>query len=184
MMCSRCIIRGRFFLKASVAKEMKLIDHDKSRKELFSTKLIDAGGGENVRLCCRKQGGKLDRIAVYLGEISPAGGRGQGGISVAKVKDRRSRKDKQVKAVVVRLIPRRQRFGKRIYLSRAERTCRRDAFDYLHGRSAASGGYYISCAAIISSRMRMPHGLHRRNHALAGIAQAARKIGLRLNHQI
>ncbi|HHV37676.1 MAG TPA: signal peptide peptidase SppA [Candidatus Cloacimonetes bacterium] len=178
--------REDFFLKASVAKEMKLIDHDKSRKELFSTKLIDAERVVKMSdYAAESKVGKLDRIAlVYLeGEISPAGGRGQGGISVAKVKKIAEdlRKDKQVKAVVVRVnSPGGSALESEYIYRELKELAEEMPLIISMGGSAASGGYYISCASdyIIADEGCLTGSIGV-IMLLPEFAQAARKIGLR-----
>lgn len=144
--------REDFIIKAAGAEEMKLIDHAKSRDELYKERLIEADRVVKMSdYSMMRQPTKKDRIAlIYLeGEISPAGIYNQSAISLEKVKKavENIRDDKRVKAVVMRVNSPGGSALESEYIYRELKDLASEMpLVVSMGGSAASGGYYISCA--------------------------------------
>ncbi len=179
-------LREDFILKASVAKEMKLIDHDKSRKELLADKLIDEERIVKMSdYVASSKKTKLDGIAlIYLeGEISSATGRGQSNISLTKVKKivEDVKKDKRIKAAVVRVnSPGGSALESEYIYRELKELASQMPLVISMGGTAASGGYYISCASdyIIADEACLTGSIGV-IMVLPEFAGAAQKVGLR-----
>jgi len=147
--------RDDFFLSAEKAKELKLIDYAMSREEMLKSLGLNEDNFVNVaNYVPAKQKNRGDKIAVvYLnGNIAPVSGfdfSGQSVISEAKVKKiiKQIQKHKDIKAVVLRInSPGGSALESELIYQQLLKLKRDYPLVVSMGGTAASGGYYISCA--------------------------------------
>ena len=148
--------RDDFFLSASKAKELKLVDFPLGRDAMLAKLNLDEEQLLNIEdYSSGKEKELKSKIAVvYLsGEISPATGKEFGGdttISAAKVKKivKAIRKDKAIKAVVLRInSPGGSALESEKIYQQLIKLKQDIPIVVSMGGVAASGGYYISCAS-------------------------------------
>ena len=146
--------RPNLFIQAAEALEMKLIDHALSRPEMYDK--LGIKSEKLVKIADYKQAEKSlnkDKIAVlYLsGAISPAqGSYAKNQISYNKVRKATKKilGDKSIKAVVVRVdSPGGSALESEYIYQELLKLKAEKPLVISMGGTAASGGYYISCAA-------------------------------------
>jgi len=147
--------RDDFFLSAEKAKELKLIDYAMSREEMLKSLGLNEDNFVNVaNYVPARQKNIGDKIAVvYLnGNIAPVSGfdfSNQSVISEAKVKKiiKQIQKHKDIKAVVLRInSPGGSALESELIYQQLLKLKRDYPLVVSMGGTAASGGYYISCA--------------------------------------
>jgi protease-4 len=146
--------RDDFFLSAEKAKELKLIDYAMSRDEMLKSLGLEEDNFMKIANYSPTAKKKGDKIAVvYLnGNIAPVSGSNfgsQGIISEAKVKKiiKQIHQHKDIKAVVLRInSPGGSALESELIYQQLLKLKREYPLVVSMGGTAASGGYYISCA--------------------------------------